>query len=114
MRALACAKREAGVSWQGVLAAAGLPMLSTTTVRRWVASVLARMPAMAAAVTLWRAAGPAGPMAGYAPVAAVGSFGALTEAVADLLAGEVAGWPADEPIAGANWQASMRRAWLSV
>jgi hypothetical protein len=97
-----------------VLAAVGLPMLSTTTVRRWVASTMARVPAMAAAVALWRAAGPAGPMAGYAPVAAAGSFGALAEAVRDLLAGEVAGWPEDEPIAGANWQASMRRVWLSV
>lgn len=113
-RAQACAAREAGASWVAVLAAVGLPMLSTSSVRRWVGCAMARVPAMAAAVALWRAAGPAGRMAAYGPVAQPGSFSALIRSVLDLLAGEVAGWPEQEALAGCNWQASVRRTWLSV
>lgn len=113
-RGQACVAREAGASWVAVLAAVGLPMLSTASVRRWVAAAMGRVPAMAAAVALWRAAGTAGMMSAYGPVAQPGSMLALTRSVLDLLAREVAGWPEQEVLAGCNWQASVRRTWLSV
>ncbi len=105
-------EREAGASWRQTLERVGLPGLSTTSVRRWVAAVMVALPAMFAAVVLWRALGEG--MAGYGSVRAPGSLGAFGEEVRALLAREVAGWPAGETLAGANWQASRRRRFLVI
>jgi len=115
MRGDACAEREAGLSWQAVLVALGLPMLSTTSLRRWVQGVMTALPAMAAAVAIWRAAAAQGMAISYGPVARPRSYAALVASVAEVLAaGGVSGWPEPEVIAGANWQSSMRRSWLTV
>ena len=83
-------------------------MLSTTSLRRWVRGVMTRLPAMAEAVARWRAAGAQGAVIAYGSVAAPGSFAAFTGSVSGLLTHEVAGWPAEEAIAGANWEATKR------
>lgn len=114
VRGDASAAREAGASWRRVLQRLALPMLSTSSLRRWVRGVMTRLPAMAEAVARWRAAGAQGAVIGYGSVAAPGSFAAFVASVDELLTREVADWPAGEAIGGANWQATKRRHSLTV
>lgn len=112
VREQAAMEREAGASWRQTLERVGLPALSTTSVRRWVAAVMAALPVMFAAVVLWRALGEG--MAGYGSVRAPGSLAAFCDEMGALLGREVAGWPAGETLAGANWQASRRKRFLVI
>jgi hypothetical protein len=114
VRGRASAERASGASWRVVLAQLGLPMLSTASVRRWVGGVMTALPAMAEAVARWRASGAQGAATGYGPVAAPGSWAAFVESVGGLLAGEGWSWPDGETVAGANWQATVRRSGLTV
>lgn len=111
-RGVAVAERERGASWTGVLARLGLPTLSTTSVRRWVAAVQAQLPVVADAVVRWRAMLPG--MAGYAPMQPPGSYAAFAVAVDELQQRELGGWPTGEALAGANWQASRRSSPLRI
>lgn len=114
LRGEASGAREAGASWGQVLQRLALPMLSTSSLRRWVRGVMSRMPAMAEAVARWRAASAQGAVIAYGSVATPGSFAAFVTSVDGLLAREVTDWPAGEAIAGANWQAMRRRSSLTV
>ena len=114
VRGRASAERESGASWRVVLQRLALPMLSMSSLRRWVRGVMTRLPAIAAAVACWRAAGAQGAAIAYGSVAPPGSFAAFVTSVDGLLAGEVRDWPAGEAIAGANWQAMRRRSALTV
>jgi hypothetical protein len=114
VRGEASAAREAGASWGQVLQRLALPMLSTSSVRRWVRGVMLRIPAMAEAVARWRAAGAQGAVIAYGSVAAPGTFGGLVTSVGRLMAQQVVDWPDGEAIAGANWQAARRRSALTV
>lgn len=109
MREAATVEREAGASWRVVLKRLRLAMGSTTSVRRWVQGVRRRFPLMAQAVARWRAAEEQEPAVGYGAVAEPGSFAAFVESVRALLGRIVADWPGGEAIAGANWQATVRR-----
>lgn len=91
-----------------------LPMLSTTSPRRWVAGVLGRYGTMAAEMRRWLAAGPVGRVA-YAPLTEPGSWTGFEETVGTLLRREFSGdWPAEEVAAGANWLSGRRRQALVV
>ena len=105
-RGRATAERAGGVSWAGVLARLGLPMLSTTSVRRWVSAVTTRLPAVMDQVIRWRAMVPG--LAGYASTERPGSYAAFAAEVHELQSRQVAQWPTGEALAGANWQASKR------
>lgn len=111
-RGRATAEREGGASWAGVLARLGLPTVSTTSVRRWVAAVRRQLPAVVDQVIRWRAMVPA--MAGYASMERPGSYAAFAVEVHELQSREVADWPMGEALAGANWQASQRGSPLRI
>ena len=111
-RGRAVAERERGASWARVVERLGLPTLSTTSVRRWVARVRAKLPVVADAVVRWRAMLPE--MAGYAPMETPGSYAAFVVAVDDLQGRQLGSWPTNEALAGANCQASQRNSPLRI
>jgi len=110
-RGQAVVERERGASWAQVLERLGLPTVSTTSIRRWVARVRAQLPVVADAVVRWR-----GTVSGlgYAPMEVPGSYRAFAVAVGALQTLELGHWPSDEALAGANWQASRRRSPLRI